>query len=313
MRSVLAVPRLAPFLLLAACAHVDAPPAARAESAAASQAAASVDVSDGGGRHLHLAHPARRIVSMLPSGTEMLQSLGARDRIVGRTDYDKSLDMATLPTIGGGLTPNIEAIVALKPDVVLIWESGKADDPIRSALERAGIAVYGMATRDTTDVFRTLADLARLTARDSAGAALASRLRGELAAVRASTSGRAAPSVLFLLWGDPPMTSGPATFVSQLIGIAGGRTAFPELTRDWTQLSVEQVVRRNPDVIVLPTGETSTATLAQMRAAPGWRDLRAVREDRIVRLDADLVNRPGPHMGEAARALRDGFVAASRP
>ena len=237
--------------------------------------------------------------------------LGVIDHLVGRTDYDRMPEVATLPSVGGGLTPNIEAIVALSPDLVLTWEGGKADDPIRSALQRAGIAVYGMATRDTTDVFRTLKDLAHLTARDSAGVAAAEQLGRELADVRTSVLGRSTPTVLLLMWGEPPMTAGPATFVSQLIGVAGGRPAFPDLTKDWSQISAEQVVRRDPDVIVLPTGETSTATLAQLRSAPGWRDLNAVRNDHIVRIDADLLTRPGPHMGEAARALRNGFAAIS--
>lgn len=308
MRSVPALFHITSLLLAAACSRGDAPPAAHV-ARVGGVASDPIVVSDGAGKLVRMTHPARRVVSMLPSGTEMLQSLGALDRVVGRTDYDRMPEVAALPSVGGGLTPNIEAIVALSPDLVLTWEGGKADDPIRSALERAGIAVYGMATRDTTDVFRTLRDLAHLIGRDSAGVAVAGQLGGELADVRKSVAGRRVPTVLLLLWGEPPMTAGPATFVSQVIGVAGGRTAFPDLAKDWMQVSVEQVVNRDPDVIVLPTGETSTATLAQLRSAPGWRDLRAVRSDAILRIDADLVNRPGPHMGQAARALREGFAA----
>jgi len=284
---------------LAACGGRD--DRRRAESAAA----AAVSATDDAGRTVRLAAPARRIVSLIPSGTETLVALGAAEQVVGRTDYDTDPAVAALPSVGGGLDPSAEAVLALRPDLVITWESDRSLD-LRRRLAEAGIATFALRTRDTADVFRNVERLGRLAGRDSAAAALAARIRSELAAVRASVAGRPAPTVLFVVWPDPPQTAGPETFIAQVIGVAGGRTAFPDLAQDWPQLSLEAIVRRQPDVVLLPVGETRH-TAAMLHDAPGWRDLAAVREGRVAEVPADLVNRPGPHLAAAARAVRDAL------
>jgi iron complex transport system substrate-binding protein len=119
-------------------------------------------------------------------------------------------------------------------------------------------------------------------------------------------AGRPAPKVFFLVWNDPPMTAGPKTFISQIVGLAGGRNVFGDTPADWPNVSMEEILRRDPDVLILPQGEKGGAhDIAQLRAAPGWRELRAMRLGHTVAVPADLVNRPGPHMAEAARLLRD--------
>jgi hypothetical protein len=113
-----------------------------------------------------------------------------------------------VPSVGGGIDPSVEAIVALRPDLVLAWENDKRRD-VPNKLAALGVPVFTLRTEDTTDVFRNVANLGRLTARDSAAAALAARLRGELDAVRRSVAGRPRPSVFYVVFNDPPMTAGP--------------------------------------------------------------------------------------------------------
>lgn len=293
------------LLLLAACGETreGAPPVPAAVEGA-------VAVVDDAGDTVRLSRPAHRIVSLIPSANETLLALGAGDRIVGRTRYDEAPELAALPSVGGGLDPSLETLVSLRPELVIAWASEKRS-AVRYRLEEMGIPVFAVDPQDTADVFRSIHALGALTGRSPAADSLAASIRGELEEVRASVAGRPRPSVFFVVWNDPPMTAGPETFVAQLIGVAGGRTVFPDLRANWPQVSMEEIVRRQPEVVVLPVGEDGALSLERLRDAPGWRDLRAVREGRVATVPADLVSRPGPHVGAAARALRDAIGSAA--
>ncbi len=267
-------------------------------------AEAAVVVVDDAGATVELARPARRVVSLVPSGTEILFALAAGDRIVGRTDYDRGAEFIALPSVGGGLDPSLERLAALQPDLVLAWaEAGPSS--LRSQLEPLGIAVFSLRTQDTSDVYRAIERLGRLMGRDTASAALRSRIREELDAVRASVAGRPRPRVAYLVEHDPPMIAGTRTFITELIAVAGGDPAFPDVTPLWPQVSLEELVRRQPDVLLFPDLESLNPVIARLPATAGWRDLRAVQEGRVERVPADLMSRPGPRIGEAAREVRD--------
>ena len=281
--------------------------AARPSSSDSVAAEGPVSLVDDAGRTVALERPAARVVALMPSATETLIALGAKDRLVGRTEFDAGLGIDSLPTVGGGLDPSLETLVALKPDLVVGWAT--TDDPsLRDRLQGLGIPFFSVKTEDTTDVFRAIANLGALTGRARAADSLAARVRAELDAVRASVAELPRPSVFYMAWYDPPMTAGRKTFVAQLVEAAGGRTAFGELTQLWPTVSLEEVVRRQPEYVVVPAGEQVETRLASLRAAPGWRDLRAFQQQgRVVTIPADLVNRPGPRIGEAARAIRDAI------
>ena len=283
----------------------------RAARPSAAPADSSVSVVDDAGRRVTLAHPARRIIALVPAVTETVIALGAGDRLVARTDYDRGAAVERLPSVGGGLDPSVETIVSLRPDVVLGWEtSGRTE--LRDRLIALGIAVFAVKTEDTTDVFRSIRNLGALTARRRTADSLAAAIRGELDAVRASVADRPHPSVFFLVWNDPPMTAGPRTFVSHVIEVAGGRNVFADQAALWPNVSLEEIVRRQPDFLVVPVGEQGAVRMEALRTAPGWRELRAVREGRMVSVPAQVVNQPGPHLAEAARAMRDAIHPAPR-
>ncbi len=296
------------LLFLAACGGDGA---ARADDAPADSA---VSLVDDAGRTVQLPRPARRIVSLIPSATETLVALGATDRLVGRTDFDHGPAVDGLPSVGGGMDPSMEALLALRPDLVLGWET-RGDQPVGRRLAELGIPAFMVSVEDTTDVFRTVANLGRLTGRDDAADSLAAALRLQLTEVRASVAARPQPTVFFLVWNDPPMTAGPGTFISQLVGVAGGRNVFADAGSDWPNVSLEAIVRRDPDFLVLPQGEKGGAhDVVRLRGEPGWREMRAMREGRTILVPANLMNRPGPRMGEAARRLRDALHSeAARP
>lgn len=287
------------FLLLLSCAGEEG----------TAPAPAAIELTDDAGRIVRLAGPARRVVSLVPSVTETIVALGAAERLIARTDYDRGPALEHLPSLGGGLDPSPEALVALDPDLVVGWSSAR-DGRLRGLLETAGIPFYAAAIEDTADVFRTVDRVGRLLGRRPAAEQLAAAVRDSLGAVAADRAPGPGPTVLFAIPGMPPRTAGPGTFVAELIEIAGGRLAFPELGERWPEVSLEAVLARQPDVVLVPV-EPGGAPLAGLARQTGWRDLAAVREGRVVGVDADLFTRPGPRLPEAARTLQRALAEAA--
>lgn len=289
--------------VLAACGGDDAPGRPAADPASASSA---VQATDDAGQSIRLDRPAARIVSLIPSATDLLVAMGARGQLVGRTDFDKDASLAALPSVGGGLDPSLESLAALRPDLVISFET-QGDAALRTRLRELGIPVYGLAAQDTADVFRALANLGTLTGRRPAADSVATSVRGELEAVRRSVAGRPAPSVLYVAWVDPPMIAGPTTFLSELVRLAGGRPVFEDVRQEWPQVSIEEIVSRKPQVVVIPSGAGAEFSASALRTAPGWRELVAAPGTRVAEVPVAVVNRPGPRLGEAAQALRDAI------
>jgi iron complex transport system substrate-binding protein len=295
-------------LLLAAALGVagcDGSGAGQGADAGSGPPIAPVWAVDAAGRTVELPRPAVRVVSLLPAATETMLALGGADRLVGRTRYDTDPRVAALPSVGGGLDPSLESIVALAPDLVVAWESASGS-PVRERLEAVGIPVFSLAIRDTASIFQTVQNLGRLTGLRPAADSLARSLRRELAAVRESLPPGRRPTVLYVISVDPPIIAGTDNYIAELIEVAGGEPVrISGAARGVSpQVSLEEFVRRQPDVLILPVGPGGVG-LERLRREPGWRDLAALREGRAAEVPADLVNRPGPSIGETARLLRD--------
>jgi len=281
------------LLLLAAC---------QGGARDASSGPASIALTDDAGHAVQLAAPARRVVSLVPSVTETVIALGASDRIVGLTEYDHDTTLAAVPLIGRGLSPSVEAIIALRPDLVVVWASDKRGD-LRSQLEKASIATYAFNVQDTTDAYRVVTVMGQALGRQAAGDRLLDSLRASLKETQSIAANRSRRRVFYVVYNDPPMTAGPGTFIDQLLDIAGAENVFKDATSNWPTVSLEEVVKRDPDVVVLPVGEMSSQIGERLRSTAGWRDLRAVKNGCLALVDADLVNRPGTNVAVAARRL----------
>lgn len=263
---------------------------------------------------LEARRPAARIVSLLPSVTDILVALGARDRLVARTDYDTDPELGLLPSVGGGLNPSLERLTALRPELVVGWSSDRSLDQ----LVRLGVAVYRPQSQTLADMRCTILQLGRALGLETSADSLAVSIDSELQGVRRAVRGRPRPSVFYVVWFDPPMTAGPGTFIDELIDIAGGQNVFADAPSPWPTVSLEGIVRRQPALVIVPRGERGAEGSNRLRSAPGWRDLRAVRAGRVMKVDADLFNRPGPRVGKAARTLArllhpEAFLAPATP
>lgn len=297
---------LAALFALSACGEGEARARASADSTAPSAPSAAVRATDDAGQVVRLERPAQRIVSLIPSATDLLMAMGARGQLAGRTDFDKDSALAALPSVGGGLDPSLEALAALRPDLVISFET-QGDAALRTRLGEMGIPVYALAAQDTADVFRALANLGVLAGRRAGADSLAAAMRAELDAVRRSVAGRPAPSVLYVAWVDPPMIAGPTTFIAELVRVAGGTPLFQDVKQEWPQVSIEEIVNRRPQVVLIPAGAGAEFSADALRGAPGWRELARSPGTRVAEVPVATVNRPGPRLGEAARAIRDAL------
>ena len=256
------------------------------------------------GRTITIGAPPERIVALVPSVTDLILALGESDRLVARTRYDTDPRLAALPTVGGGLDPNIEAIIGLRPDLVIAWPG--ADQPIIGHLEAAGIAVYGAGSQSLEDQARHTRQIGQLLGIELRADSLLAHIDSSFAALAAALDGVPEVSALYVAWHDPPMTTGPGTFVDSIMSVAGGRNIFDDATTDWPQVNMEEIVTRDPDVLILPVPDVGdSVTIAWVHLTPGWRDLRAVRTGKILLVDSELFSRPGPRIIDAATQLAE--------
>jgi iron complex transport system substrate-binding protein len=303
--------RLAAAIVLAAIVLAAAALAA-CQPSAREAGAEDYQVTDRAGRTVRLSEPARRVASLIPSATDWILAMGAADRLVVRTDHDQSPLLSDVPSVGGGLTPSVEWIAARRPDLVIAWSDGTTRSTV-ARLEAIGIPVY-VATAETIEEGLSIAnDLGRLLGTADTTQALIDAVRAGLADVsrRARGAPGGAPSVLFLIGLDPVTGAGSGTFVEELVIAAGGRNALADLPHAWPPLSIEEVLRRDPDAILV--GTTATSPLDLVRGRPGWRALTAVQRGRVHPVHPDLVGRWGPHLPAAADSLARLIHGANLP
>jgi len=254
---------------------------------------------DDAGVSFSLAAQPTRVVSLIPATTELVFALGAGDRLVGRTTWcDYPAEATAVPNLGNGIDPNIEAVVAARPDLILLYKSGAN----RAAAERfraLGIPTLELATDRMVDFDRIARLLGVALDRREVAESLVVRTRRDLdAATPPSVQPSSRPSVFILAWDRPVMTLGRGSFLSEIVEHAGARNVFDDLAGSSAPVSIEAVVARDPDFI-LTAAEGDPAVASQ----PEWRSVRAVRERRFLRVSGSEFNRPSPRIGSAVRRL----------
>lgn len=239
-----------------------------------------------------------RIVSLNPATTEILFTLGAGGRLVGRTKYDLWPDSARfIRALGDGIRPNVEAVLGTHPDLVILYASG--DNRAAAARMRsAGVNTLALKVDHISD-FRRSVELLGAILRDSARARVViDSVGATLDRVRSATAALARPTVFWHIWDAPIITIGAGSFMNELVEIAGARNVYADIPGPSATISLEDVARRNPDFILAgPIGA------AQIESDPRWRIVRAVRDRNVLVVDTLLVARPSLRLGEAAVSL----------
>lgn len=269
--------------------------------------ASPLTVTDGLKRSVTFARPPERIVSLAPKNTEIAFSLGLGNKVVGNTTYCNFPEAAKEIDKIGGFTArsiSLEKVVALRPDVVLA--AGDIHQPLITEFERLEIPVLAMGAESFEELYEEFRMLGRVTRREEQATKL---VEGMQARVRAITGvAKSIPeaervSVFYLAWDDPLMGAGPKSYAGQLMALCGGVNLIEDVSTAYPQISQEVLLDRDPNVIIAPQMASLPVTVESLREKPGWKDLRAFKENRVHILNGDLMSRCGPRLVEALERM----------
>jgi iron complex transport system substrate-binding protein len=254
------------------------------------------------GRRIYLAKVPSRVVSLAPSITEMLYAIDAQDLVVGVTPFCDYPPEAKLKPKVGYAHPNVEAIVALEPDLVLApREFLRAD--LLAKLEQVKIPVLILEAKVIEDIFSHIQLLGRVLNREPAASALVVTLREQLAQLKRRADSLPRVRVLYVLNSEPLMTVGPGSFIHHAIELVGGVNIAAQSGSPYPRLTMETVVQEDPEVLVFPVGKTEGISEHEQQVWTRWTTLTAVKRGRLHRIPADLLNRPGPRIVQGLAVL----------
>ena len=259
---------------------------------------------------------AARVVSIAPSTTEAVFALGAGAALVGRSaQCDYPPEARRLPAVGGYADPSVEAIVALAPTLV-VGARGPAGPALEQSLSTRGIATFFPEVESIAQIESMLVELGRRLERPAEGAKLVEAIRRRCDAVEVAVRGLPRKRVVMLFDVAPIVAAGPGGFPDELVRRAGGENllvaggAYPTV-------GIEHLIALDPEIVLDAASEghdgPSASRVAALSAAPGWRELRAVREGRVRLVDAAVVLRPGPRIGDGVATLARALHGEALP
>jgi iron complex transport system substrate-binding protein len=259
------------------------------------------------GRTLHFDHLPQRIVSLAPSITETVYALDGQARLVGVTTFcDYPPQAREKPRVGDFSNPNLERIVALKPEVVLLASLEQA--PLLARLEAAGLTTFVIQPEHVDGILSSIRTVGTLLGEKRWASVLADSLREMLDSIRTVVRNvpvQERPRIFVEIADRPLMTAGPNTFVGELIEAAGGRNIATGLPRAYSVINPERVIKENPQIMILADAPIRKEDVVRR---PGWKDIDAVRDGRVYDdIDPDLLVRPGPRALQGLRELHRRF------
>lgn len=278
-------------------------------------AQASITVTDDTGAAVTLLAPAQRVISLAPHVTELIYAAGGGTKLVGAVSYsDYPPEAKQIPRVGDNRALDLERIVALKPDLIVVWRHGNAQAQL-DRLRELHIPLFFSEPHQLDDVALTLNKLGQLLGTSSTADAAASAYRQDIARLRLRYASRAPVSVFYQVWDQPLMTLNGTHMISDVITLCGGRNVFAKLEPLVPTVSTEAVLAANPEAIVTASaGATKPDTpLPQLDKWRAWPSLKAVARNNLFAIDGDLINRPAPRIVQGATQLcEDLDVARSR-
>jgi iron complex transport system substrate-binding protein len=275
------------------------------------------DVVDELGRTIRIPQPVQRIVSLAPSLTETVYALGLQDRLVGDTDFcDYPEDAQKKTKVGGGINPNIEQIMALRPDLVLATKDFNRLETVH-ALADLGIPSYTTDPHTVQQIISSTKRLADVLGVADAGASVGADLDRRLSDLQQKLTPYTPRRVFFIVWSEPLISIGQNTFVADALRYAGA-VSIVESSQDWPQMSLEEIVHLQPEFLVFAPShsETGQNDFDAVAERPGWRGLDAVRNRRVAVI-SEAVERPAPRIvsviEDLARQLHPEAFAPHAP
>ncbi len=254
----------------------------------------STVTDDDGTRYTIISRPAR-IVSTMPSNTEILFSLGLSREVVAVTDKCNYPPAALKKARIGSYPLNAEKVVSLNPDLVVMLKDAQKADVER--FKELGLPVFVINPHNIADLIGSIARLGRATGKLKEADDLITRMKRKLNAVEKRNSGRTAPVVFVSLWPDSLITAGPGTFISDAVRLAGGRNLGDSARTPYPLLNPEELVGQDPDLIII--AGKSLDDIKRFRQNKRWSGIKAIRENRLLLIDSDLLTRPSPRIVDA--------------
>jgi iron complex transport system substrate-binding protein len=258
---------------------------------------------DDRGKLIVLKNPPNRIVSLAPATTEMLFAIGVGNKVVGVTSYcDYPPLTKNLPKVGGFINPSLENIVKLKPDLIIAMRGNPLS--LLQRLEKIGYPVFAVNPKSISDILKGMEKLGELTGSREAKRVVESlrmRLEGIKKEVERIPYERR-PKVMIELWDNPLIVFGKNSIGDEVIELAGGRNIM-EGKIAYPQISLETLIEKQPDVIILAHMTKVQDPLKEVKRRANWDKLRAVREGNVYAIDADIIDRPGPRLTQAVELL----------
>ena len=273
-------------------------------AAGASPSTPGRTVVDELGRNVSVPDHPHRVISLIPSITETVFALGAGEDVVAVSDYVRyPAEAKKKPSVGNILTPSLETILSLHPDLVFSTPQYTQQSTL-DQIERMGIPVYLVEPHGLAGVLRSVTDIGHALDRDARAAVLVSSLQRRIDAVKARVHSLPVVSVFMPISYDPPITIGKGAYITEIIAAAGGRSITDDLPQEWDNISMEAVVARAPAALLMYTD--STFTLATLAQRPGWSVLPAVRNHRVYLVDK-RIDFPSPIAIDALEELAKQF------
>lgn len=260
------------------------------------------------GREVSIEKVPQRIISLAPSNTEILFALGLGDRVIGVTRYCNYPEEAKQKEkIGGFADPDLEKIIALKPDLILA--SGTLQESLVIELEERGQTVFWLYPHTVKDILESFVRIGEITGSSATAQQLKERIEERIKTVEERVKDipeQERPTVFRVMGLDPPGTIGGESFQTDEFWIAGGKNIFADTDKNYFQLDLETLLKLDPDIIVI-CGEDEEEAKARVKNQEGWGNLTAVKADRIVVISCDLICRPSPRIAQTIEQLAREF------
>jgi len=286
----------------AGCAKTVESPKAATPDAASAETAYPLTVTDDASRTVTVDAQPQRIVSLAPGNTEILFALGLGERVVGVTSYDNfPAEVADIAKVGDFAGPNVEAVAAADPDIVLVTTGVQAD--VVTKLEELGATVVAIDPSTLEALYADIDKIAAMANVSEKGDALVSNMQRQIASIQKSVAGKEPVTAFVEIGQNPLYTVGSGTLIDELVTLAGGKNVVTEA--GYVPYSVEQLVKSDPAVYLAT--KSSATDLASVEKRAGYAGLSAVKGGRVVILDDDLVSRPGPRIVEGLKQLAEGL------